>query len=82
MSETEALNILDLPNLVLLEIFEYLSYDEVSKKRLVTFMMFYKYKLKFPVDVNKDTNACTSYGLRLVPHFRYVDGLINYPNKS
>ncbi|XP_073837185.1 F-box protein pallbearer isoform X2 [Musca autumnalis] len=29
------LNILDLPNVVLMEIFEYLSYDEVSKKRLV-----------------------------------------------
>ncbi|XP_005175418.1 F-box only protein 28 isoform X3 [Musca domestica] len=29
------LNILDLPSVVLMEIFEYLSYDEVSKKRLV-----------------------------------------------
>lgn len=47
MSETEALNILDLPNLVLLEIFEYLSYDEVSKKRLVTFMMFINININF-----------------------------------
>ncbi|XP_075160911.1 F-box protein pallbearer isoform X1 [Haematobia irritans] len=29
------MNILDLPSVILLEIFEYLSYDEVSKKRLV-----------------------------------------------
>ncbi|XP_037810138.1 F-box only protein 28 isoform X2 [Lucilia sericata] len=29
------MNIFDLPNVMLIEIFEYLSYDEVSKKRLV-----------------------------------------------
>lgn len=31
------MHILDLPNVVLIEIFEYLSYDEVSKKRLVSY---------------------------------------------
>ncbi|XP_046808797.1 F-box only protein 28 isoform X3 [Lucilia cuprina] len=30
------MNIFDLPNVMLIEIFEYLSYDEVSKKRLVS----------------------------------------------
>lgn len=30
------MHIFDLPNVMLIEIFEYLSYDEVSKKRLVS----------------------------------------------
>lgn len=29
------MSLLDLPNIMLIEILEYLSYDEVSKKRLV-----------------------------------------------
>lgn len=35
MSDENAINLLDLPDCMLEEIFSYLTYDEIAKKRLV-----------------------------------------------